>query len=60
MTKGSGQVPTKRQFDMVILTLILFQPVKGLVKMWAARRTMDNNDNGIMGTTVSGSVRIAT
>lgn len=52
-------MPTKRQFDMVILTLILFQPVKGLVKMWATRRAMDNNDNGIMGTTVSGAVRIA-
>jgi len=30
-------VPTRRQFDLVIIMLILFAPAKGLAKMVAAR-----------------------
>jgi hypothetical protein len=30
-------VPTKRQFDLVLIMLVLFAPAKGLAKMWAAR-----------------------
>ena len=36
LDKG-GPVPTKRQFDLVLIMLILWSPAKGLLKMTAAR-----------------------
>ena len=30
-------MPTKRQFDLVLIMLLLWQPAVGLAKMWAAR-----------------------
>lgn len=30
-------MPTRRQFDLVLIMLVLFAPAKGLAKMWAAR-----------------------
>lgn len=52
-------MPTKRMFDLVVLTVILIHPVKGLVKMVATRKAGDPNDTGVMGNIVSGAVRIA-
>ena len=30
-------MPTKRQFDLVLIMLLLWQPAKGLGKVWLAR-----------------------
>jgi len=37
-------VPTKRQFDLMIIMLILWTPAKGLAKMVAARHA--SSDSG--------------
>lgn len=37
-------MPTKRQFDLVLIMLILWAPAKGLLKMSAARHA--SNDTG--------------
>ena len=37
-------MPTKRQFDLVIIMLLLFAPAKGLAKMVAARHA--STDSG--------------
>jgi hypothetical protein len=50
-------MPTKRMFDMIVITLILVQPVKGLIKMSVTRKTYDN-DTGPVARTVSGAARI--
>lgn len=49
-------MPTKRQFDMVVLIVLLVQPVKGLFKMVATRRAAD--DNGLS-SVIGGAARIA-
>lgn len=36
-------MPTKRQFDLVILTTILIGPVASLFKIWAARKLAVDN-----------------
>lgn len=36
-------MPTKRQFDLVIITLLLWQPAKGLAKMWSARKSAESS-----------------
>lgn len=37
-------MPTRRQFDLVVIMLILFAPAKGLAKMVAARHA--STDSG--------------
>lgn len=37
-------MPTKRQFDLVVIMLFLWSPVKGLAKMVAARHA--SSDSG--------------
>ena len=32
-------VPTKRQFDLVLIMLLLWQPATGLAKAWLARHS---------------------
>lgn len=44
---------------MVVLTILLVQPVKGLVKMVAARRSADDNA-GPVSQIMSGAARIIT
>ena len=51
-------MPTKRMFDLVIITGLLMQPVKGLFKMALTRKALDTNDNGIGGTVLAGAGRI--
>ncbi len=31
-------MPTRRQFDLIVITLLLWSPAKGLAKMWAHRQ----------------------
>lgn len=50
-------MPTRRQFDMVIVTLILFHPVKGLINMVAARHANDS-DASPLEKSVAGATRI--
>lgn len=45
-------MPTKRMFDMVVLTALLIQPVKGLVKLWAARHSTHDGIDGIVADAV--------
>lgn len=51
-------MPTKRTFDLVVLTVILAHPVTGLFKMWATRKMADNS--GSATKTVAGAVNIVT
>ena len=37
-------MPTRRQFDLVLIMLLLWSPAKGLAKMVAARHA--SNDDG--------------
>lgn len=50
-------MPTKRQFDMVILSIILVHPVVGLFKMWSARK-LAVDDSGPVATVIAGATRI--
>lgn len=38
-------MPTRRQFDLVLIMLLLWSPAKGLAKMVAARHA--SNDTGV-------------
>ena len=49
-------MPTKRIFDLTLLTVLLAKPAFGIVKM-AARRWTQESD-GVMGT-VGGAVKVA-
>lgn len=50
-------MPTKRMFDMVIITVLLAQPVKGLFRMVATRKSLDPSSP--LGQIVGGAVTIA-
>lgn len=50
-------MPTKRMFDLVVITGLLMQPVKGLFKMWASRKVQDEN-SGDLSRVVAGAVRV--
>lgn len=39
-------MPTKRIFDMVIITVLLAKPAFGLVKLWAARHSTHDGIDG--------------
>lgn len=45
-------MPTKRQFDMVILVTFLFRPAFGLVKLWAARHSTHEGVGGTLASAV--------
>lgn len=51
-------MPSKRTFDLIVLTTILVQPVKGLFKMWSIRKASDPNA-GVVSAVVAGATRIA-
>lgn len=48
-------MPTKRQFDMVVLTVLLLKPAVGLVKLWAARHSTHDGIDGV----VAGAAAVA-
>lgn len=50
-------MPTKRQFDMVVLTIILVHPVTSLFKMWSARKLAVDN-TGPAATVIAGATRL--
>lgn len=39
-------MPTKRMFDLVVLTVLLTKPAFGLVKLWAARHSTHDGIDG--------------
>ncbi len=41
-------MPTKRQFDMTVLVVLLAGPAFGLVKLWAARHSTHDGIDGTM------------
>lgn len=49
-------MPTRRVFDLVVLTTLLLHPAVGLVRM--ASRRWSNDSNGVMGT-VGDAVQVA-
>ena len=50
-------MPTRRTFDLVVITTIFLHPVVGLFKMWAARKIAVDN-SGPIGTLAGGAMRI--
>lgn len=50
-------MPTRRQFDMTVLVVVLIHPVIGLFKMVANRRVQDNETGGV-GKIVNGALQI--
>lgn len=51
-------MPTKRQFDMVVITVILMHPVTALFKMWGARKLSVDN-SGPVANIVAGATNLA-
>lgn len=51
-------MPTKRIFDLVILTVLLSKPVFGLVHMVATRRAIDP-DQSPLTATLAGAAKLA-
>lgn len=45
-------MPTKRQFDMVILVTLLARPAFGLAKLWAARHSTHDGLGGVVASAV--------
>lgn len=52
-------MPTKRMFDMTVLTVLALQPIMGLAKMWATRVSSDTNASSIS-RLAAGATRIVT
>lgn len=50
-------MPTKRQFDMAVLVVILIHPVVGLAKIWATRKQTDPSA-GVVSKIGAGAVQI--
>lgn len=50
-------MPTKRTFDLIVITTIFLHPVVGLAKMWATRKVAVDN-TGPVTNTVAGAARI--
>lgn len=50
-------MPTKRQFDLVVLTVVLMHPVVGLFRMWATRRAA-NADESALTATLAGATKL--
>lgn len=52
-------MPTKRQFDMVVITILLMNPVQSFAQMWAARKLshMDKNQ-GPVSEIAAGAIRL--
>lgn len=46
-------MPTKRMFDLVVLTVLLTKPAFGLVKLWAARHSTHDGIDGTVGGAVN-------
>lgn len=46
-------MPTKRVFDLVVLTGLLLKPAVGLVKLWAARHSTHEGLDGVVAQAVA-------
>jgi hypothetical protein len=49
-------MPTRRTFDLVVLTTIFLHPVLGLYKMWATRKATQADT--VLGSVAGGTLRI--
>lgn len=47
--------PTRKQFDLIVVTWVLLEMAWGLPKLWAHRKSIDPNA-GVVSKTVAGAV----
>lgn len=50
-------MPTKRTFDLIVLTVLFTHGALGLAKIWAGRISADPNEDAIKNT-VAGAVSV--
>lgn len=50
-------MPTKRMFDLVVLSVVLMHPVTGLFRMWATRKAASTDDSPLANV-AAGAVKI--
>lgn len=44
-------MPTRRTFELVVITVVAMQPVLAMAKLWAHKTLAETQDGGIANTT---------